>query len=765
MNKTFGLIAAFVGALPSLWADSMPSSILSPINTQKIEKENPHSTMEQRTLGEVSTIASRIPTTLEKTPGNTTLIEKKDISLRPNYRFSDTIRGYEGVLQPKGRGLETFDGAMIRGVANGALLMVDGVILNDINNNTKMLTAMRAHDLERVEITRGASSALYGSGALSGAINFITAMPESLSVYGSIGYGNPFANDTAPENLTNWYLSVGDSFLDKALRVKATYGGSFSSGYAGDDAWVNVGAGNGIGAGITGARPSQNTSGAPILIVGDMGKQRYATHDARIKAELDIGASGVLSAWVQYSSYNYIHHNQKSFLRDENGNVSWGDKVSGFPDSGASGTAPYAFVGGMGNELYNQVISALSYKQYFASKHEWSTNLNYTYGNDIWAGPSGGASPFGGAGIKQDHSYHTANIESFIALALSQNHKLLFGVQERYSGYKQNAFSLSDWREFASVASFSKTITGSHNFLGAFANYQAHWGRFLSTTIGGRWDLWQGFGYADSDPTKPAPQDATHNQFSPKLSINFTPYTSDRAKTLIKASGGSSFRAPTFDQKFRDYVRNDGTQTSGNPNLKPEILYSYDVGVEQHIAMGSKFSAEMKAYYFDSFFDNAITIVNRNLENAQKARINGVELSYRQRLFGYGGLFASYTFYNARLTKDLRSADTLIAAGNRLPGIPEHAGYVQLYYDDSRLFGSLGCEMASKRYKDINNASQQVWGVYSSSDAYYLLDLRAGYRMKHLELSANLTNLLDYKYYSYYRAPGRAFYLEIAGRF
>ncbi|WP_407380690.1 TonB-dependent receptor plug domain-containing protein [Helicobacter sp.] len=713
---------------------------------------------EQRTLHEVSTIASRIPTPIEQAPGNTTIIDKRDIALRPNYRFTDTLRGHEGVLQPKGRGLETFDGAMIRGISNGALLMVDGVILNDINNNTKMLTAMRAHDLERVEITRGASSALYGSGALSGAINFITAMPDSLSVYGSLGYGNPFSQNDAPENLTNWYLSVGDSFFDKSLRVKATYGGSFSSGYAADNAWVNASGDNGIG-GLSGSVPSHKTDGTPIVLVGDMGRQRYATHDARLKAQADIGSSGVLDAWVQYSNYNYIHHRQQSFLRDENGNVAWGSATD---SSSTQGSAPYAFVGGMGNEIYNQVISALSYTHYFGS-NEWRTSLNHTYGNDIWAGPSSGASPFGGAGSKQDHHYNTLNFESFFTLRLSQAHSLLFGVQERLSSYKQNAYTLSDWREFLSTTALAKTITGAHNFWGVFLHYQGQFSKYLSIGLSGRWDLWQGFGYTDT--TKPNAPNATHNQFSPKLSLNFTPFSSSFGTTIIKASAGSSFRAPTFNQKFRDYIRNDGVQTSGNPHLKPEELYSYDIGLEQDIYLESTFAAQLKLYYFDSFFTNAITTIGKNLENAQRARINGIELSYRQKLFGYGGLFASYTLYNAKLTQDLVSGGSVIAAGNRLPGVPEHSGYVQLYYDDGKAFGSLGCEMASKRYKDLDNASQKVWGVYSSSDAYYLLDMRLGYRVKHLELSANLTNLLDYQYYSYYRAPGRAFYLEIAGRF
>lgn len=738
---------------------TLATALVASIATQvSATAQEPQTPQETKSLQPVTTIAAKIPTPIEQAPGNTSIINKHDIAIRPNYRFTDTLRGHEGVLQPKGRGMETFDGAMIRGINNGALLMVDGVILNDINNNTKMLTTMRAHDLERVEITRGASSALYGSGALSGAINFITAMPDSLSVYGSLGYGNPFSQNGAPENLTNWYLSVGDSFFNKSLRVKATYGGSFSSGYAADNAWVNASGDNGI-SGLSGSVPSHKTDGTPIVLVGDMGRQRYATHDAKIKAQADIGSSGVLDAWVQYSSYNYIHHRQQSFLRDENGNVAWGNATS--PNS-AQGSAPYAFVGGMGNEIYNQVISALSYTHYFGS-NEWRTSLNHTYGNDIWAGPSGGASPFGGAGSKQDHHYNTLNVESTFTLRLSQAHSLLFGVQERYSGYKQNAYNLSDWRDFASSTALSKTITGAHNFLGVFLHYQAAWSKYFSTGLSGRWDLWQGFNYTDT--TKPNAPNATHNQFSPKLSLNFTPFSSDYATTIIKASGGSSFRAPTFNQKFRDYIRNDGVQTSGNPHLKPEELYSYDIGLEQSLYPESTFAARLKLYYFDSFFTNAITTIGKNLENAQKARINGIELSYRQKLFGYGGLFASYTLYNAKLTQDLISGSQVIAAGNRLPGVPEHSGYVQLYYDDGKAFGSLSCEIASKRYKDLDNASQKVWGVYSSSDAYYLLDMRLGYRFQHLELSANFTNLLDYQYYAYYRAPGRAFYLEVASRF
>ncbi|WP_258399917.1 TonB-dependent receptor domain-containing protein [Helicobacter fennelliae] len=109
--------------------------------------------------------------------------------------------------------------------------------------------------------------------------------------------------------------------------------------------------------------------------------------------------------------------------------------------------------------------------------------------------------------------------------------------------------------------------------------------------------------------------------------------------------------------------------------------------------------------FFDSFLNNAITTLNKNYTNAQKARINGIELSYNQAFLGCFGLRLTYTWTNAKLTQNLGD----IQAGNHLPNVPEHSGYAQVYYDDSRFYRSLGVEMASKQYQSLDNASQKVW--------------------------------------------------------
>lgn len=147
------------------------------------------------------------------------VISKQDIHLRPNAKFSDTLRGIEGIRQSKSRGMDTFDTLTIRGIANGAAIMLDGVILNDMNNNTKMIVAMNPADLEQVEVIRGPFSNLYGSGAIGGAINFVTSMPKSFSANGFLGYGNGFDNDSASRDTISGVYGATDSYVLGDVRI------------------------------------------------------------------------------------------------------------------------------------------------------------------------------------------------------------------------------------------------------------------------------------------------------------------------------------------------------------------------------------------------------------------------------------------------------------------------------------------------------------------------------------------------------------------
>jgi len=60
------------------------------------------------------------------------------------------------------------------------LVLIDGQPLNDAYTGGVEWGMLPVEDIERIEVIRGAGSALYGGNAMGGVINIITKIPEKL---------------------------------------------------------------------------------------------------------------------------------------------------------------------------------------------------------------------------------------------------------------------------------------------------------------------------------------------------------------------------------------------------------------------------------------------------------------------------------------------------------------------------------------------------------------------------------------------------------
>ncbi len=713
-------------------------------------------------LGKSIVSASRVDTPINEAPGNVSVVTQKQINLRPNYKFSDTLRGFEGLQQSKSRGMDTFDGVKIRGLS-GAAVMVDGIMLNDINNNTKMLTAMSAEDIEQVEVVRGAFSNIYGSGAVAGAINFITTMPTSFETRASFGYGSALGTEFAPKNTFRGYVSVGDAFLEKKLRVKLSFGMTNSQGYAADSVVVSD------VNGYQGGKPTLDSNTGELRYnIGDMGNQAYQTYDSALKAEYDIGDVGTLSGYLRWNMYSYDHKNQRTFLT-QNGNPSYGNNS----DINNGKPAPILYGRHIGKEMYHQLVSAVGYKHYLPNDSHIEVKFSRIDGWDKFNNPDGGANPQnantsinGGVGSQTNHKYETNNLDLLYLANVSENHRILSGVQYRHNLYTQTLDYIANWKDFNSTSQGRATSGyaqgGKSANVGVFSEWQGNFFESLSTNIGVRYDFWQGYDvYKDADVYA---KNTKHN-LSPKISLNYA--LSDI--TRLKSSFGQAFKAPTLSQMFSNRALSDGTFIKGNPHLKPENVISFDVGFEQDIALGEDYGA-FKMYYFNNTTTNAIMQYSRDYadvnlrgmyDNLGKNRIQGIESSLMLPL-GYGlGMHLTYTFMDSKILKSIESS----TEGNKVAGIPAHMAYGALNYDRGAFYGSFGVEYASKPYKNAMNTPTPS-GVYGATDSYIIADLRLGWRInKHFDISSNITNLFNHAYYSYYRASGRAFFVSLAGRF
>lgn len=713
-------------------------------------------------LGKSIVSASRVDTPINEAPGNVSVVTQRQINLRPNYKFSDTLRGFEGLQQSKSRGMDTFDGVKIRGLS-GAAVMIDGIMLNDINNNTKMLTTMSADDIEQVEVVRGAFSNIYGSGAVAGAINFITSMPTAFETRASFGYGSSLGTEFAPKNTFRGYVSVGDAFLDKKLRVKLSFGVINSQGYAADSVVVSD------VSGYQGGKPTLDSNTGELRYnIGDMGNQAYQTYDSALKAEYDIGDVGTLSGYLRWNMYSYDHKNQRTFLT-QNGNPSYGNNVD--IDNGKP--APILYGRHIGKEMYHQLVSAVGYKHYLPNDSHIEVKFSRIDGWDKFNNPDGGANPQnantsinGGVGSQTNHRYETNNLDLLYLANVSENHRILSGVQYRHNLYTQTLDYIANWKDFNSTSQGRATSGyaqgGKSANVGVFSEWQGDFFESLSTNIGVRYDFWQGYDvYKDTDVYA---KNTKHN-LSPKISLNYA--LSDI--TRLKSSFGQAFKAPTLSQMFSNRALSDGTFIKGNPHLKPENVISFDVGFEWDIVLGEDYGA-FKMYYFNNTTTNAIMQYSRDYADAElrgmydnlgKNRIQGIESSLMLPL-DYGlSVHLTYTFMDSKILKSMESA----TIGNKVAGIPAHMAYGALNYDKGAFYGSFGVEYASKPYKNAMNTLTPS-GVYGATDSYIIADLRLGWRInKNLDISSNITNLFNHAYYSYYRASGRAFFVSLAGRF
>ena len=136
-------------------------------------------------LGEVVVTATRVERLITDIPASVTVITREEIEVSPAKTVDDLLGNVAGVQMDRYVGLLGSCGGGVhismRGMASSArvLILVDGVPLNTkFRDLTPLLNAISVQNIERIEIVRGASSALYGSSAMGGVINIITRRAE-----------------------------------------------------------------------------------------------------------------------------------------------------------------------------------------------------------------------------------------------------------------------------------------------------------------------------------------------------------------------------------------------------------------------------------------------------------------------------------------------------------------------------------------------------------------------------------------------------------
>lgn len=114
---------------------------------------------------------SRSPVPLAQAPGAVSLVTREDLARRNVQTLDQAVQFVPGVYARRGKGLmDTLAGIRLRGIPDDSrtLLLVDGLPMNDGYTGGVRIGGLSPTDLDRVEVVRGPSSALYGGSAMGG---------------------------------------------------------------------------------------------------------------------------------------------------------------------------------------------------------------------------------------------------------------------------------------------------------------------------------------------------------------------------------------------------------------------------------------------------------------------------------------------------------------------------------------------------------------------------------------------------------------------
>lgn len=537
---------------------------------------------------EVVVTATRTENDVKKVPASTQVITQEDIKRGGATSVRNALSMYANIFQKskvRGGGHDI----IIRGMeTKHSLVMVNGRRISneaDANGlgNAMSLDRININDVEKIEIVRGPSSALYGSEAMGGVLNIITKPSKEQTLLTGLEH-------TSEDTSHWWHADTG--------RI-----GNFSMTL---DARFNK---------INRSMPDTATESDPYGTA--------QTYNASLNYY--VNDHSYVNAYMDY----YSQH-----LKTDMGTPAM-KPITLTTSSGKMSLSGQAMLEGTGSKAFKQKNYGISWNgktdkndwqiQAYMSKFNWSTTSSTKVLGSI--PPAGMEGMFNYLLQKKNtydfnHDEHNMwAIEGRDSLRVNDHHRVTFGaeyVKDKVAGTGLG----SNGDGVHSITENGKTKSSSEKTLSSYAAYlqdEIEYGKwFIVPAI--RYDHHSAYG----------------SHTSPKIGVTYN--ATDHFR--IKANYGDGFKAPSVSQLYYDLDmemgRGNWVHLTGNPNLKPEKSKSWDLGVEVEFGKGYG-----SLTYFDNDVDNLIASIPKGkdsnghklhrYENVNKARIKGLEntLGYR----------------------------------------------------------------------------------------------------------------------------------------
>lgn len=663
------------------------------------------------TLDAVVVTATRTENDVKNVPASTQIITSSDIKKSGATNLRDAITDFANITMTKkvrGGGHEI----IVRGMSTDkSLIMVNGHrVANEADGsglgNANALDRINVDNIEKIEIVKGPSSALYGSEAMGGVINIITKSSKEAEV--RTGLVN------SSEDFTNWWhLDSGE-----IGKFSATLDMRFNK------------------------------------IRRDGGDTDFLSDSFGTAQTYNFNAN------YNFNDHNYLNfyvdHYTQNLKRDLYNKKLFNAKAE-FPDEMKDAmkakygveyvTGDASIDDGLANYHYKQQTYGLSWNgktarndwqiQTYLSKFDWQSDIFYsglqTHGHIPAGQPSYMASMWDGM-FKKFFTPSYANdvnvnsnklfaIEARNSTRVNNNHRLTYGAEYVKNTVKGTNFGDDNQFGVTHIGSVSKNGVKkeiSEKEIDTYAAYlqdEINYGKwFIVPAI--RYDHHENFG----------------SHTSPKLGLTYKANDTFR----VKANYGKGFKAPTIQNLYCKLVTHMGQAgiitVNPNANLRPETSDSWDVGVEKE---WGKLSTSL--VYFDTKLENMITteeIGERTYRciNVGNVRVKGIEHTLGYELNPMWKFKVNSTWLDA-VNKDKNQP------------LPQRSRLSQIYslsFDDGKDIGWSAVLWDELNYKYVTPVTVKGDTVAGPKKTYNLLNFTLTRKInKDTKIYGSVQNIFD----------------------
>lgn len=130
-------------------------------------------------LDPIVVTATRIEEKVSEQASSVSVVTREEIELKSPTVAGDVLQGIPGVDVQRSGAPGNLENIKIRGgKGTHTLIMIDGFPVNSPSGGEFDISSLPVNGFEQVEVVRGAQSALYGSNAMSGVVNFLPRKPQ-----------------------------------------------------------------------------------------------------------------------------------------------------------------------------------------------------------------------------------------------------------------------------------------------------------------------------------------------------------------------------------------------------------------------------------------------------------------------------------------------------------------------------------------------------------------------------------------------------------